>query len=99
VAKGSATYVTTPTPGANGVSIGRSGSAGGMQFVNGRLDEVALYPRPLCAARVAAHYALQTATGDGIRIALQLAGTDADDEPLTYGASGLPPPLSIDPAT
>lgn len=53
VAKGSNTYSGTPVSGTDAVSIS---SFGGNEFVNGLLDEVALYPVALTASQVAAHY-------------------------------------------
>ena len=53
IAKGSNSYVTPPTVSARAVSIGRS--EWGVQYVNGRLDEVALYPAALSAAQVVTH--------------------------------------------
>src|SRR5262245_45114872 len=49
VAKGTAVYHLTPAVGTRPVAIGRTDSVGGMQYVNGRLDEVALYPTALTA--------------------------------------------------
>jgi hypothetical protein len=96
-AKGSGSYVTPPTSSAKSVSIGRS--EGGVRYVNGRLDEVALYPAALSAAQVAAHYAQRTSAGTATTIALQLVATDLDGDGLTYSAIGLPPTLSVNAAT
>ena len=96
VAKGSGTYVTAPTSSTKVVSIGRSSSAN--QYVNGLLDEVALYPTALTAAQIATHYAgasVSTATS----VTLQLAGTDLDGDGLTYSATGLPSGLTLNAAT
>src|SRR5262249_51202033 len=40
---------------------------------------------------------LTNAPGDGVAVSVQ--ASDADGDPLTYGAGGLPPGLSIDPGT
>ena len=97
IAKGSGLYSVAPTASAKGVSIGRSG--GGYQYVNGRLDEVALYPLPLTPAQVAAHYALATSGGIPTVVAVQLAASDPDGDPLTYSATNLPAGLTVNPAT
>ncbi|HEX7226030.1 MAG TPA: NPCBM/NEW2 domain-containing protein, partial [Candidatus Limnocylindria bacterium] len=49
-------------------------------------------------APVLAQPANQTSQ-EGIADTFQLAATDADTDPLTYGASGLPPGLSVSPST
>jgi hypothetical protein len=92
VAQGSAAYSLTPAVGTTALSIGRARS--GTQYVNGRLDEVAIYPTALSPARVAAHYALRTSTGPEI-VTLQLSAADPDGQPLTYSVTGLPPGLSL----
>jgi hypothetical protein len=97
VAKGTGSLTKTPSVGANAVSIGRS--AAGVQYVNGRLDEVALYPAVLTAVRIAAHYAERTSAAAATTIALQLVASDPDGDGITYNAVGLPPPLTIDAAT
>ncbi len=70
------------------MSIGRSDD--GAKYVNGRLDEVALYPAALSAAQVATHYALRTSVGGATVVALQLMASDPDGDGLTYSATGLP---------
>jgi hypothetical protein len=67
--------------------------------VNGRLDEVALYPAALSGARIAAHYALRTSAGSPTVVALQLLASDPDGEGLTYSATGLPSGLTVNAAT
>ena len=96
VAKGSGTLTLTPTVGTSAVAIGRT--TGGTQYVNGDLDEVALYPIALSAAQIAAHYALQTSTNNPL-VALPLAGSDPDGDALTYSAVGLPGGLTVTAAT
>ena len=79
------------------LSIGRSESA--YQYVNGRLDEVALYPSALSAMQIATHYTMRLANGSGRPVELPLVASDANSDILTYSATGLPPGLTIDPAT
>ncbi len=97
VAKGGGVYSVTPTSGTSAIAIGRALS--GLQYVNGRISDVAVYSRPLSAARVAAHHAMRTASGIDTPIALQLSATDPDGDPVTYSAVGLPPGLTLDAAT
>ncbi len=97
ILKGSRTYTTAATASARLVSIGRSDS--GAKYVNGRLDEVALYPAALSGVQVAAHYAQRTSVGSATVVALPLAGSDPDGDALTYSATGLPPGLTINTAT
>jgi hypothetical protein len=52
VAKGSGAYFLTPASSTKAVTIGRSAIA--TQYVNGRLDEVAIFGTPLSPARIAA---------------------------------------------
>jgi hypothetical protein len=99
IATGSGSYALTPTPGPKAVSIGRSATDRGMQYVNGRLDEVALYPAALTPAQIATHYALRTFDGRGAGVALQLSANDPDGDALTYSATGLPPGLAVNAAT
>ncbi len=98
-AKGSATYVTPPTNGTKPIVIGRSATDGGVRYVTGRLDEIALYQTALTPAQVAAHYALRTAAASGTPVALQLSASDPDVDGLTFSATGLPPTLSVNPVT
>ena len=79
------------------VSIGRT--ADGAQTVNGRLDEVALYPVALSPAQIATHYALRTDSGSAGSIALQLSASDPDGDALTYSATALPPGLDVNETT
>jgi hypothetical protein len=95
VAQGGGSYLAAPASSAAAVSIGRTDS--GVQYVNGRLDEVAIYPAALTAAQVAAHYALRTSAGTDV--SLQLSASDPDGDVLTYSASELPSTLAINPAT
>ncbi len=67
--------------------------------MNGRFDEVALYPAALSAVQVAAHYALRTSVGGATVVALPLTASDPDGDGLTYGATGLPAGLTINTAT
>jgi concanavalin A-like lectin/glucanase superfamily protein/putative Ig domain-containing protein len=97
MAKGGGTYVTPPTTSTKVVSIGRS--TDGVQYVNGRLDEVAVYPAALTAAQVAAHYARRTLVDAPTVVTLPLAASDPDLDALTYSATGLPPGLTINAAT
>ncbi len=99
VSKGSGTYTTAIAAGTQSVVIGRSDSGGGIQYVNGRIDEIALYPSVLTASQIAAHYARRTADGTGTAVSLPLLATDGDGDPLTYSASGLPPGLTLNTAT
>ena len=96
-ARGSGTYVMAPAAGTRPVSIGRADAA--LQYVNGRLDEVALYPAVLTAAQIAAHYALRTSTGPGATVLLQLSAADPDGDPVTFSATGLPTGVSLDAST
>ena len=64
---------------------------------DGTLDDAAIYDRALTGDQVAAHYA-QRVIGAGA-VALQLSATDPDGDPLAFSATGLPPPLTIDPVT
>ena len=97
VAKGAGTYTVLPTTGTTPVSIGRART--GTQWVNGRLDEVAIYPVALTAAQQAAHYQLSLVSSEPSFVALPLSAGDPDLDVLTYSATGLPTGLSIDDAT
>jgi hypothetical protein len=77
--------------------IGRS--AAGVQYVNGRIDEVALYTTVLTPAQVTTHSNLAAVAAIPTAITLQLAGADPDGDALSYTASGLPPSLALNPAT
>ena len=66
--------------------------------MNGRLDEVALYPVALIPAQVAAHYAKSTST-EFAETTLQLSATDPDGDLLSYTAANLPPGLTVHPQT
>jgi hypothetical protein len=52
------TPTSAPTTGADPTSIG--GHDTGINFLNGNIDEVALYPTALTAPQIAAHYAART---------------------------------------
>ena len=97
VAKGAGTNLILPTTGTSPVSIGRARS--GAQWVNGRLDEVAIYPVALTAAQQAAHYQLSSVPSQPSFVALPLLAVDPDLDVLTYSATGLPTGLTIDGAT
>ena len=92
VAKGAGTNTILPTMGTTPVSIGRARS--GAQWVNGRLDEVAIYPVALTAAQALAHYAIVTSPGIS-EITLQMSATDPDGDSVSYAAVGLPPGLTM----
>ena len=62
----------------------------------GALDDIAVYSTALNAGQIASHYALRTAPS---WVYLQLSATDAEDDPLTFSATGLPPGLLINPVT
>ncbi len=96
-AKGTATYTIDPVAGTSAVVIGRSAAGG--QYVNGRVDEVALYPTALTAAQALKHYVMRLANGAGVPVELPLIASDAHGDALTYVASGLPPGLTIDVST
>ncbi len=88
VAKGSATTTRVdPVAGTRAVAIGRSTS--GAQYVNGRLDEVALYPAALTAAQVLKHYVMRLADGAGVPVELPLIASDVNGDALTYVATGI----------
>ena len=97
VAKGSGSFTLTPATSTRAITIGRS--AVGTQYVSGRLDEVAVYTTALTGAQAAAHYALRTADGTGTPVVLPLVASDPDGDGLTYGATGLPPGLSVNAQT
>ncbi len=97
VAKGTGTNTILPTTGTTPVSIGRARS--GAQWVNGRIDEVAIYPVALTAAQQAAHYQLSSVPSEPSFVALPLSAVDPDLDVLTYSATGLPTGLTIDGAT
>ncbi|HEX9365852.1 MAG TPA: chitobiase/beta-hexosaminidase C-terminal domain-containing protein, partial [Vicinamibacterales bacterium] len=67
----------------------------GQGFV-GAIDEIALYPTVLTQDQISNHYALRTATS---AVTLPLSATDPDHDVLTYGATGLPPGLELNPMT
>ena len=84
--------------GTGGVWLGGYPVSGSSYSFNGSMDEAAIYPHALSAAQVAAHYTLRTASA-GASVSLQLAASDADGDAITYGATGLPPGLSINTTT
>jgi hypothetical protein len=93
--------VTPPESGWNVTStrnfeIGRQLSTNGFSFI-GALDEWAVYDVALSATQIATHYARRV--GGGTLVALQMAATDPDGDVVTYSATGLPAPLTIDPTT
>jgi hypothetical protein len=97
LARGTGVSARIPAAGSNWISIGRSES--GSQYVNGYLDEVAVYRRALSPVQVARHWAMRVADGAATPVELPMAASDADGDRLTYGASGLPPGLSINAAS
>ncbi len=99
VEKGSGTYFIAPMPSAATVVIGRSDTSSGVRYVNGLLDEVAVYSTALSGARIGTHYARRAADGTGAPVALQLMASDMDGDAVTYAASGLPTSVTLNPAT
>ena len=97
VAKGGGTYLIAPTAGTNGVSIGRSEH--NVQFVNGRLDEVAIYPAAISPDQVASHYLLASHIAVPTSVGLQLFASDPDNDAITFSAAGLPHGLSLNAQT
>jgi hypothetical protein len=95
--KGVAVYSVDPSAGTGPITIGRSAS--GSQYVNGRLDEIALFPLPLSDAQVLKHYAMRLVAGGVDSVDLPLVASDANGDTLTYAADGLPPGLAINAAT
>src|SRR6185436_9882302 len=87
VFKGSRTYARAVAAGPRQISLGRTED--GSKYVNGRIDEVAIYRSVLSASQAAAHYAARTSVG--AVVALPLVATDSDGDPLTFAATGLPP--------
>src|SRR5439155_4409641 len=83
VVKGVLTYTNAPASSGNAVFIGRSRF--GIQYVNGLLDEVALYNAALSPAQIANHYALQTSTSTG---AGKATTADASGHELTGAING-----------
>ena len=83
--------------GTQGVRLGGYAIAGHQYNFDGRVDEAAIYNYALSATQVAAHYARRTVAGTPV--ALPLVASDPDGDFLTYSATGLPPGLTVDPAT
>ena len=96
VIKGTRVIGVAAAAGTSPVSIGRAKTAD--RYVNGRLDEVALYPVALTPAQVAAHYA-KSASTEFAETTLQLSATDPDGDLLSYTAANLPPGLTMHPQT
>ena len=96
VIKGTGVIGIAVAAGTSPISIGRAKTAD--RYVNGRLDEVSLYPVALIPAQVAAHYARSASTGFA-EITLQLSAFDPDGDVLAYSATGLPQGIAINPAT
>ena len=63
------------------------------------MDEVALYAAPLSATQVARHHVMRLANGIDMPVELALVASDANGDMLTFSATGLPPGLTIAPAT
>jgi hypothetical protein len=97
VASGGGTSAIVPVSTTNAIVIGRS--AAGVQYVNGRIDEVALYPAVLTPGQVATHHNLAAVADVPTSVSLQLSASDPDGDGLTYSASGLPPSLTLNAAT
>ena len=79
-----------------GLELGRLWGNNGYSFI-GSLGEWAVYPTALSATQVATHYVQRTVVGTPV--ALQLVGSDPDGTPVTFSATGLPPGLTVNPAT
>ena len=78
-----ATYYTNY----GGIAIGRDGDYSGSYF-NGSLDEVAVYPAALSAARVSTHYQLGVSGGTGATTAYTYyGGTETRTNPCPAGGS------------
>ena len=97
VPRGGGTIAMAARGSANPLLLGRSSSP--LRYVDGRIDDVAVYDKALTATQVGVHYAARNITGLSAPQALQLAGADADGQPLTYAATGLPPGLTLNPTT
>jgi len=76
--------------------IGRRAGSDRFSFI-GALDEWAMYDVALSATQIDTHYARRVSVGTAV--ALQLTATDPDGDRLTYSATGLPTPLTINPGT
>src|SRR5262249_32343782 len=57
--RGRGTSALARAAGTKPVYSGRTGTGGGIQYVNGLVDEVAVYPTPISAGQAAAHYAVR----------------------------------------
>lgn len=90
------------------VSIGRSPE--GSNYMTGAIDDVRLYDRALTTSQIAALLnepvnRSPVVTNPGNRtvpqgsFSLTVSATDADGDPLTYSATGLPAGTSINPST
>ena len=97
VARGSGVSATVPTVGSSGVSIGRSQV--GAKYLNGYLEDVAVYAAALSPEQIARHYAMRNADATSTHVELRLVASDPDGHALTYSATGLPPGLTIGTAT
>jgi hypothetical protein len=84
--------------GGSGVLLGGYAVTGGNWNFDGFVDEAAIYPQALTPAQVATHYGLRT-LAQSTAIDLQLEAVDPDGNPITYGATGLPPDLAINTST
>ena len=85
--------------GTQGVRLGGYAITGHQYNFDGRVDEAAIYNYALSATQVAAHYARRTVAGTLVTVSLPLVGSDPDGDSVTYGATGLPPGLSVNPVT
>ena len=78
------------------VELGRLQGAGGSGFI-GALGEWAIYGYALSPAQIATHYARRAVNEPPM--SLQLVASDPDGDSLVYSATGLPPALTVNPAT
>src|SRR5262249_34009287 len=94
--RGSGTYSGPRGVSTRPIFIGRSKD--GVQYVDGRMDEVAIYPSVLTADQIALHY-VRRVTDVGNPVTLQILASDTTGDPIHYSATGLPAGLDIDGTT
>jgi ketosteroid isomerase-like protein len=97
VPRGAGVPQVTATAGNTDITIGRS--SGGTRYVNGLIDEVAIYATTLTPAQVAMHWTMRLANGTGRPVQLPLVATDPDGDVLNFSATGLPPELTVNATT